>query len=824
MRWREGSTNYSSGSVSLLGTAQSICVYDNGTTTCDKGYSLNTAGNCFSQGIGTINSGGACVSDYQGSLFSDAGVHRRSDSVSASFYFYAGGEESGLLKEIISSYGVAKTENLYSKGSTSAGGFDIFLVSSECAGSVPNVLAGVSVSAVFKILQFDSGFVRREYNTFSDYFSLDVFGTFSVVHPEYFFGVAEKESKIVVEDDTEATYSTVASGIGVPDGTINPQEDEDNPVSVCVGDLDEPTIENITPGKYTVLNQVGDNISFDIVDAIGGVNKSSVYITVSGNLTTQSEGTDIVSAGVALGAVSSFDGDENRYSFSYNPSSDWAENEKVYITVTGTDQVPDKDGVPFSCTDGTPNPFGYSWYYKAENTEDLSASITALADTDPPYLAGISPSPWLGGVDNTDAVTFFVLDDHAGVDLSSLYVYINDTAVVEAGAPVSTDYSVSPVSNGYYFKYTNISGFSFGSRVYVRVIADDLYSIAPNRLDYSYYFDVVSSDTLTIDNFYPEVGITWDPELVDISVDITDRVYDVDDSGLYLNINGAICPGSLSTIYGNRDLTAISGSESLSGVTLSGSEVSSFYANGVTVSGTVLYGGVTTSGEVSGGYITSLPPPYDLTPSGYVVQSYIQTGVLVSGVLDTTLVSGVNWDGKDIGSSVYDIDISHLHSENTTTTGTIISGSIGRTLVCHPDNDFKYQGGIDVLVHGENLNSQAPVTSEQTYNLFYGYNVKYFDSSFEHSKKISVYLGADNVDRFKNRLDYGSLFTTIDQPSVDMSASITGIAPWSNLPASIFPQGPIHQYGETIEVEVYVEDVEGNQLGPYTFSYTIENE
>lgn len=824
MRWREGSTNYSSGSVSLLGSAPSICIYDNGTTTCDRGYSLNTVGNCFSQGIGTINSGDSCVSDYQGSLFSNADIHRRSDSVSAPFYLYVGGEESGFLKEVISAYGVAKTENLYAKDSMYAGGFDILLVSSECAGNMPNILAGVSVSAAFKILRFDSGFVRREYNTSSDYFSLDVFGTFSVVHPEYFFGAVEKESKIVVEDNTEANYYTITSGIGVPDGTINPQEDEDNPVSICVGDLDEPTIENITPGKYTVLNQADDNISFDVVDAIGGVDKSSVYITVSGNLTTQSEGTDIVSAGVPLGAVSSFDGDENRYSFSYNPSSDWAENERVYITATGTDQVPEQGGVPFSCTDGTPNPFGYSWYYKVENTEDLGASITALADTDPPYLTSIAPSPWLGGVDSTDDITFFVLDDHAGVDLSSLYVYINSTAVVEAGSPASAGYSVSPVSNGYYFKYVNTPGFSFGSRVYVRVIADDLYSIAPNRLDYSYYFDVVSSDTLTIDNFYPEVGITWDPELVDISVDITDRVYDVDDSGLYLNINGALCSGPASTIYGNRDLTAVSGSESLGGVTLSGSGVYGFYANGVTVSGSVLYGGVTTSGEVSGGYIKSLPSPYDLTLSGYIVQSYIQTGVLVSGVLDTTLVSGVNWDGKDIGSSVYDVDISYLYSENTTTTGTIISGSIGRTLTCHPDNDFRYQGGIDVLVHGENLNSQASVTSEQTYNLFYGYNVKYFDNTFEHSKKISVYLGVDNVDRLKNRLDYGSFFTTIDHPSVDMSASITGIAPWSSLPASIFPQGPMHRYGEAIEVEVYVEDVEGNQLGPYTFSYTIESE
>ena len=64
----------------------------------------------------------------------------------------------------------------------------------------------------------------------------------------------------------------------------------------------------------------------------------------------------------------------------------------------------------------------------------------------------------------------------------------------------------------------------------------------------------------------------------------------------------------------------------------------------------------------------------------------------------------------------------------------------------------------------------------------------------------------------------------MDQPTSDISVSINGIAPWEDLGAEISPQAPVHRYGETITVEIYAEDLEGNVLGPYSFSYTIEDE
>jgi len=567
-----------------------------------------------------------------------------------------------------------------------------------------------------------------------------------------------------------------------------------------------------------------------VVDAIGGVNKSTVDITVSGSVTTQPEGVDIVSAGTPV-AQASFNGTDARYSFIYTPTNDWDYNETITITVTGTDNVPDDDGGdPFSCYTGDPNQFGHEWSYRIEDHDDLSVYINAVADPEPPYVDNTSPTRWLGGVNSTDDVSFYLLDDHAGVDLSSVFVYINGVAIVSYGEVVGTATNITPVTGGYFIYYTNSSGFSYGSRVVVRAVASDLYVSAPNTLDYSYYFDVVGTDTIRIEGFYPDVGITTDPELVDIRVDVIDGVYDIDESDLYLSINGTVVPADLEGLYGNRGLTTASGYEFITGSTISGAELFDVDVNHVNISGSVV---TVTSGilplphSISDGYfgegqITDLSVPYDLTTSGTVVSGTILDGYLTTGILSSALVSGVNWDGSYEDSTLTGVDFSTLYATDVTISGTVISGTIGYRMSYHPPNDFDYSGAINVLVHGTNLSSLAPVTLEQVYQIFHGYNVKVYDKTFRHGSRVNVYLGAENTESFKNRLDYGYYFETIDQPSNDLTATIVGIAPWEDLGADITPQGPVHRYGETVQVEVYVEDIEGNALGPYTFSYTIE--
>jgi len=809
MRWKVGNINFASGFIRIAGNDQQLCVFDNGTSVCDAGFTINIPGSCVSQSVGTVNSNGICISSYvdrtntYGQLILDSST---SSGFSRSISF---GGSTGYVPDILASGTTDYSEWVIVKSLTKDFTYSVQVWDDELESGYSQILDTDYRIGTFDTLRRRSGWLGHPQNAYSESFALDSYGRGLVHHDTYFTSAIIRDTKVITESSPFGFNHEITTVISGSD-------------SVCVGDNIAPSLENVFPEAGSHFNKITSNISFDIVDAIGGVDISSVYVTVSGVSTVQPEGYEIVTAGSPV-AQASVVGTSSRYTITYNPSSDWTPNEIIYVTVTGTDNVPNgPDDNPFSCYEGDPNAFGYTWSFKNEVTYDLTSSITAVADSSPPYVTNVTPSPWIGGANATQDIEFDILDDHAGVDLSSLNIYINGLLVVQGGVESSL-VVLTPTTGGYHFSYNNNSGFSYGSRVLVRVVVQDLYAISPNQLDYSYFYDVIGSDSLVIENFYPEVGVTLDPDLVDISVDIIDEVYDVDEGGLYLSINGEVCSSTISDLYGLRYLTTtVSGLTAISGTTISGGVATGFSITGTTVAGSVLTGGTITGGCFSAGTISDFPDPFSLTISGTIVNGCATEGALSSAILDTTLINGVNWDGQFTDSTITNVDVHTLYSTGTTTTGTIISGTVGRHLVYHPANDFDTQGAINVLVHATSLNSVAPATIEYLYQLFHGYNVKVYDREFNHKKRINVYIGANNTESFKNRLDYGYYFTTIDQPSKDLTATIVGIAPWEDLYADISPQAPVHRYGETVEIEIYVEDFEGNALGPFTFSYTIE--
>lgn len=819
MRWRIDGINYASGVAVIAGHEAELCKFDNGATVCDAGHSIATVGACTSQSIGTVNSTGPqpaypiCSSDYVDMLDSFAQIYSESFTRQGTFVLPSFGGDSCGLSERVKQYYIDQEEWVIVKSLEKGDfNFDILVHTNFFLGNYTQFLDYDYINGLYLVLQRRSGFVTRGEDVTSQYFSLDVFCTFPIIMHSLFSPKFLVNEKIIVEDTLSSEWSEIKYEA--------PEGEED----VCVGDLTPPSLENVSPTEYSHLNSLTGNLYFDVVDSIGGVDKSSIYVTVSGNITSQPEGIDIVSAGVPIEQASLIGTDE-RYSLVYTPTNPWSNNEVVFVTVTGCDNVPDgPDDSPFSCLTGDPNTFGSTWYYQVLDSSDFTASINAIADDGSPYLYGESPTPFFGGIPADTDISFYIKDDLSGVDLSSVFVYINDIVVVRNGTAVGSSISISSSPGGYYFKYTSVSLFSYGSRVSVRVVADDLYSFAVNSLDYTYFFDIVGDGTLRIENFYPEVGVTWDPENIDISVDVIDEVYDVSESGLYLSINGQQVPAYTTTLYGNINLyTTFSGISTISGSVLEGVSLTNASMLGVSVVGSSVFGGSLYSGYFNGvGSFGGLEYPFCTSLSGVPVYGGVSSGALASGVLNTTLVSGVNWDGSYVSSTITNVELVEVYSSAVTSSGTVISGSVGRRLGYHPDNDFNYSGVISVLVHGENASCAAPVTVEKVYQLFHGYNVKVYDREFNHSSRVNVFVGALNTESFTNELSYGYYFTTIDQPYNDVNASITGIAPWVELGADINPQAPVHRYGETVEVEVYVEDVEGNALGPYTFTYTIE--
>ena len=829
------------GQIKIIGHNPRICFYDNGTTVCDKNHKIGNYGICVSQSIGTVNSTSEffqpdysiCSNDYSATYSSGSSILCRGFSVEGSTYQISyGSRESGDYIEIRESGATSLDWVALKSLVLSSNANSIVVWSNSIAGNTYAYLEADAIVGRQNFLQLDSGWILRGEEVTSDYFVYDIFSMAVILQPYMLMPKISTLYTIASSGPVESSHWQI---IEPYKGTINNPSSElyENPVEICVGDLSKPTLENISPIQYSELNSFGDIIEFDIVDAIGGVEKSSVYITVSGNLSTQPEGINIVEAGVSSTPQASFDGYAGRYSFTYIPTNDWEQNETVSITVTGTDIVPisPQTGAAFSCYTGDPNPFGYDWTYQVRAQSSMGATIVAVADSESPYLENIYPTPYFGHLASESFISFNIKDDLAGVDIDTLSIYIDDVPVVSYGLPLGSNITISGDKNNYNFLYTNLVGFGYGSRVNVRVVVSDLYAVSPNTLDYSYYFDVVDDSTVRFENFYPSVGITWNPEAVDIEVDVIDSVYDIDVSDLYLSINGNVVPAFSSPIYGIRNIIATlsgvvdsdNGHLPVSGLSLLGTCISGASFSGVSTDGAYISGGQVIDGFAYGTSVSGYPIPYDESGPDYLISSYVSDGYVVSGTLQTALVSGTNWDGKYTNSTITGVEVCPIYASDVTASGVSVSGTVGRNLSYHPPNDFNYEGTISVLVHGTNLSSSSPITREVVYQLFHGYNIKAFDREFGYSSRVNVYIEAHNTKEFTNHVSQGYYFDTIDEPSCDMSASIVGIAPWEDLAASINPQAPVHKYGKTMEVQIYVEDEEGNALGPYTYTYTIED-
>ncbi len=828
MRWKDSGINYSSGTAKIVGLDPYICIHDNGTTICDRGHKISTIGRCRSQSLGKSNSTddtfqptySICTVNYE-RLGNSKHINNVSNEVSGAHKVTMSTTSSGIAFSILHPLTTSKSDSLYVKAiSIDNYSYPFVIVNYiDDDGSIGHNSG--TVSSVQKILQGDSGWITRTDDSFSDLYDLDIFGFATVLQPYYYTLKKQTEVKVNKAALNYGTGHVIASGTG----TSEPGGLGENPADICVGDQTSPTLENISPVRSSALATNSEQVSFDVVDAIGGVKLASLYITVSGSDTTQSGGYSIVEAGVVqVPDYSSLIGTQTRYSFLYSPPINWAQNEEVSITITGSDNKPlDEDDEEFVCS-GSVNTFYDSWSYKVENIEDFTASITAIADDGAPYLDNISPTPFLGYTDDTSNISFYLKDDLSGVDIDTVNIYINSVQVIQNGVSLVSAATITGSPGVYTFTYTNLLAFVYGSRVFVRVVADDLYATSPNSLDYTYYFDVVSDSTVSFDNFIPEVGITWNPEILNIEVDVTDSVYDIDVSGLYLSINGDVCSSVMTPLYGNRELNStVSGVDYICGTFLDNTEITGVDVAGVTISGSDIYSGELSAGELGSGLMGSFPSPFSSTATSATISGTVYEGTVTSGTVSSVLVSGVNWDGAYIDSTLTGVDLTAVYATDVCTSGTIISGTIGQHLSYHPTNDFNYQGAINVLVHGTNLSVVSPVTRETVYQLLYGYNIKSFDRTFNRDSRVNVYVNAYNSEDFQNSLSYGFYFETLGRSSSDMAASITGIAPWEDLSATIVPQAPVHMYGKLMEVILYAEDYEGNALGPLTYYYTIES-
>jgi hypothetical protein len=679
----------------VLKSDRRICRNDNGTDVCDLGYKLKFPGTCLNQALGTFNSTDPsfqpafpiCTEDYESAGFNSGSIESSGEHVgellSHSLYKLISGDfiEVKVLQEI------QQTFRQYNISNEIQSTYLSFALITYPTSSIFQLSILSFVSTFWRFAQLNPGAIPHLPGVFSDLYYLDVYSstieyarkTFQALEytPTYIkqYGTFSAPGHVISTD-----YYTTITGS----------------VDICEGDEEPPYITYVEPtASGTRLRSINQVVEFQLSDPLSGVMLSSVHASLnsetSGQITLLSAGAD------QTGGLVSITGDSSSYRFRYVPDYTWQPNDLITVTVSGSDQAPLVEGNPFFCGAIEFNHFAGDFWFTIAEENNLTASLTAIGDVEPPYLDNLVPAS--GTLNNSvfTPITIEIADELTGVELNSVDVSIGSSVIVLNGVPTSEETSIAGTSAKYTITYNKSNAFVYGSTQIVNVYAEDKVTPSPNVLNTSYDIGFIDDSTLIIENFLPPIGTSVNLDKVDISVDMRDDSHDINSSQSFLVVNNTI------------------------------------------VSGTV-----------------------------------------------TTIASGIN-------------------------------------ITYHPPNDFAYDEPIVVKVHAVNGNSVSPAVKEAVYNLFYGTRLQYFgDRPFDYERTVQVLVKARNNESLYKDLSTGYFFTTYTQPSSDFGASIEAINPILDLNADLTAQGPQHRYGEEVVVSFYVKDLEGRELGPYTFTYTIE--
>jgi hypothetical protein len=473
----------------------------------------------------------------------------------------------------------------------------------------------------------------------------------------------------------------------------------------------------------------------------------------------------------------------------------------------------------------------------------ISGSVDVCEnDGEPPFITLFSPTTSGIHLRPRDQIIDFALTDAVGgVDLSTITVNIDSPStsgvlnIVQNGIDqTGGNVSVIGTVTSYRFTYTPPFLWDYNEQVLVTISGSDL---PPEVGGNPFYCGAEAVNTF--------IG------------DIPFQILNFDDLPAEITAVGDIAPPYVSQTspasgtVGNSVFTSVSLhlSDDLTGVDLSSVVVS---IDGLPI----VNAGVPTTGEAD---IVGTVNDYTITYAPDTSFNYGQT-VLVEVVSqdraypspnamynsytfgcidDSSLVIdgfqpavGTHVNPEDVDVVVDVTDATHgVDSAQTffVINGTIVSGTRvaitdGFRLTYHPPNDFAYNEPMRVTVHGANTDTVAPVIKESFYSLFYGCRVFMFNEEpFNHLENVDVFVRARNNEQLHKDLTTGYFFTTYTQPQAELGASIEAINPQKNLPATLNAEGPEHRYGETVTVEFSVEDFDGRILGPYIYTYTIEN-
>ncbi len=255
-----------------------------------------------------------------------------------------------------------------------------------------------------------------------------------------------------------------------------------------------PWVEYYAPLHESQQVKPDTTIVIELVDDFSGVDRSSIQLTLNDTK-------------VPVEVT----GDSSDYWIRYRPAKRFRYNDSLHVVLEARDRA------------RTPNimrPFEF--WFKTE------------IDTQPPIIVALAPAMQDTNVNPTPLVRASITDDRAGVDVSSLKMWINGRAV---------EFHTTGQGNNYQISYQFTQPQNYLEWIEVKIFAQDL-SDPPNAADTCrYQFRIMREKDLTppyVTLYQPSHGATEVPIDCSISFHIRDDLSGVDSASIRVRVNGQL--------------------------------------------------------------------------------------------------------------------------------------------------------------------------------------------------------------------------------------------------------------------------------------------
>lgn len=246
-----------------------------------------------------------------------------------------------------------------------------------------------------------------------------------------------------------------------------------------------PYTNNHIPARWDSSVAPGTNIQLDLLDDYMGVDSSTIAMWIN-----------------SIQVTPKISGDVNKFTLVYDPKDDFHFNDTVNVVVTASD-------LAFQPNDMEPD--DYDFYIEQDNSA--------------PYILDLYPQPFAENVPPDTCLSFALIDDHSGIDTSSIQIFFNEKLI---------PYSMAGENKHLKIEYDFNPPFGERDSVSVRISAHDLV-VPANKLDYTFYFHVMRDSIAPwVEFHYPLDRATEVPLDTNVVIDIVDDFSGIDRNSIIL--------------------------------------------------------------------------------------------------------------------------------------------------------------------------------------------------------------------------------------------------------------------------------------------------